>query len=64
MNTVINKNWDVVLKDEMKKDYFSPEFELVKYSFERTLEGDDDDEYYNIRHSIPQDIGEGSGVLD
>ena len=49
---------------EMKKDYFSPEFELVKYSFERTLEGDDDDEYYNIRHSIPQDIGEGSGVLD
>ena len=48
---------------EMKKDYFSPEFELVKYSFERTLEGDDD-EYYNIRHSFPQDMGEGGGVLD
>ncbi len=50
----------------MRKDYFSPEIELVKYSFESTLtvmEGDDD-EYYNIRHSIPQDIGEGSGVLD
>ena len=22
MNTVINKNWDIVLKDEIKKDYF------------------------------------------
>lgn len=49
----------------MRKDYFSPEFELVKYSFESTLtmEGDDD-EYYNIRHSVPQDIGEDSGALD
>ena len=47
----------------MRRDYFSPEFELVKYSFERTLEGEDD-EYYNIRHSFPQDMGEGSGALD
>lgn len=50
----------------MKRDYFSPEFELVKYSFESTLSAmdGDDDEYYNIRHSFPQDIGEDSGALD
>jgi len=45
-----------------KKDYLSPEFELVKLSFGRMMAGDDDGE--NIRHSIPQDIGEGSDVLD
>ena len=49
---------------EMKKDYFSPEFELVKYQFESTLAMDGDDDFGNLYHSIPQDIGEGSGVLD
>ena len=46
----------------MKKDYFSPEFDLVKFSFEKTL--NDDVEGGNIHHSVPQDIGEGGGELD
>ncbi len=45
-----------------KKDYLSPEFEMLKFNFERMMAGDDDAE--RIRHSVAQDIGEGSDVLD
>lgn len=44
----------------MKKDYLSPEFNLVKISFEKILE----DDYELIGHSGAQDIGEQSGEGD
>lgn len=44
----------------MKKDYLSPEFNLVKISFEKILE----DDYDHIQHSGAQDIGEQSGEGD
>lgn len=45
----------------MKKVYLPPELELVKFNFGRMMQTDD---YDNIRHSVAQDIGEGSDVLD
>lgn len=44
----------------MKKDYLSPEFDLVKISFEKILE----EEFDHIQHSGAQDIGEQSGERD
>ncbi|MBR1483853.1 MAG: hypothetical protein IJ598_12940 [Ruminococcus sp.] len=44
----------------MKKKYYSPEFDCVKFSFEQMLSDDVD----HIRHSVPQDIGEQSGEGD
>ena len=36
----------------MKKDYFSPEFDLMKIKFDSIMAD-------NIHHSIPEDFGEG-----
>lgn len=47
----------------MKKEYISPEFDLVKFNFGRILSGDDIDGDH-IHHSVPQDIAEGGGELD
>lgn len=44
----------------MKKDYLSPEFDLVKICFEKILE----EEFVHIQHSGAQDIGEQTGELD
>lgn len=46
----------------MKKEYISPEFDLVRFNFGRILSDDIDGEH--IHHSIPQDIGESGGELD
>jgi len=44
----------------VKKDYLSPELELVKFKLEHMMT----DDFDNIHHSVAQDIGEGSDVLD
>lgn len=47
----------------MKKDYFSPDLEVVKFSFEKML-GDpaaEEELLYNIQHSLAEDIAEQSG---
>lgn len=47
----------------MKREYYSPEFDLVKFSFERTL-SDGDDDFPGVKHSGAQGIGESGGALD
>lgn len=39
----------------MKKDYSSPEFDLMKIKFDSIMTADD------IRHSDPEGFGEGGG---
>ena len=48
----------------MKKTYQSPEFDLVKFRFERTLgEEPGEHEIGVITHSDPQGFGEAEGEL-
>ena len=44
----------------MKKDYLSPEFDLVKICFEKMLS----DDFDHIKHSGAQDTAEQSGEGD
>lgn len=48
----------------MKKEYDSPEFDLVKFQFEKLL-GDDSGDHAigHIVHSDAQGFGEGEGEL-
>lgn len=42
----------------MKKSYFAPELDIVKFSFENLLDGD------NLIHSKQQGYAEGGGGTD
>ncbi len=45
----------------MKKTYFEPEFDLIKFKFGSVLNDDDDDPDAHIVPSDPE--GQGQGVL-